>query len=67
MDTIQHFPQSGFTRAKEAARFLGIGRSTWWQWVKEGKAPQGIKLSSRTTVWKAEDVHQLANQLAKGV
>jgi len=64
MDTNQHFPKTGFTRAKQNANYLSIGLSTWWLWVRIGKAPKGIKLSSRTTVWKAEDIHKLVNELA---
>ena len=39
-------------RAKDAARFLGIGESTFWRWVKDGRLPKGIHLSTRVTVWK---------------
>lgn len=61
------FPTEGFARAKECARFHGIGLSTWWLWVKEGKAPPGTKLGSRTTVFDAAQVRQLAKDLAEGV
>ena len=39
-------------RAKEAAAFLGIGVSTFWKWVKEGRLPKGISLTPRCTVWR---------------
>ena len=67
METNQDFPKTGFVRAKQNANYLAIGRSTWWLWVREGKAPPGIKISSRTTVWRAEDIRRLADELAKGV
>ncbi len=38
-------------RAKECARRLGIGLSTWWAWVAQGKLPDGIKFGNRVTVW----------------
>jgi predicted DNA-binding transcriptional regulator AlpA len=38
-------------RAKEAAKLLGIGLSTFWLYVKNGKIPQGIKVSYRLTIW----------------
>ena len=40
-----------YLRAKEIANMLSIGKSTWWLWVKQGKAPKGIKLGNRVTVW----------------
>ena len=52
-------------RAKQiAGPILPIGLSTWWEWVKEGKAPKGIKISSRITVWKKDDVLALIDRLA---
>lgn len=35
---------------------IPVSKSTWWQWVKEGKAPQSIKLGQRVTVWRVEDI-----------
>lgn len=39
----------------EAARIIGIGRSTWWAWVRDGKAPQPIKIND-VTRWRLTDV-----------
>jgi predicted DNA-binding transcriptional regulator AlpA len=43
---------------------LCISASTWWQWVKAGKAPAPIKLSSGCTVWREADVLAFAESLA---
>ena len=61
---FQDLPKTGLLRDKQIYPFFGIGRSTWWQWVRTGKAPAGIKLSSRTTVWRAEDIRALLDQLS---
>jgi prophage regulatory protein len=42
---------------------IPIGRSTWWQWVREGKAPAPLKLGARTTAWRASDVQALIEKL----
>lgn len=55
-------PES-FWRVKEVAACLSIGVSTWWAWVKAGKAPQGIKLGSRITVWRASEIMALVGRL----
>lgn len=57
-------PKTGLLRDKQIHPFFGIGRSTWWKWVREGKAPPGIKLGNRTTVWRAEDVRDLLASLS---
>ena len=67
------FPTSGFVRLPQIvgdARakpptppLIPVGRSTWWRWVRDGKAPSPIKLGSRTTAWLAEDVLAFVERL----
>jgi prophage regulatory protein len=45
---------------------IPIGRSTWWQWVRERKAPAPIKLAPRTTAWRAADIHAFIESLNAG-
>lgn len=49
-------PTPQVLRTKEAASFIGVGVSTFWRWVKEGKVPQGILLSRRCRVWPVQDL-----------
>lgn len=46
---------------------IPVSRSTWWNWVKSGKAPAPVKLGPKTTAWKAEDIRRLLDDLANGV
>lgn len=41
---------------KDVTASLGLGESTIWQWVREGKFPKPLKLSKTLTRWKAVDV-----------
>jgi len=54
----------GAFRAKRAAEFLGIGKSTFLRWVKEKRVPQGIHLSNRCTVWKVAELEAFLEQQA---
>lgn len=45
---------------------LPVTASTWWAWVKAGKAPAPIKLSPGCTVWREADVLAFAESLAAG-
>lgn len=56
------FPMTGKVRIKQLAAFLGIGRSTAWKMVKEGRIQSPQKLGSRTCVWGAEYVRKLAEE-----
>lgn len=38
---------------------LPIGRSTWWQGVRDGRYPQPVKLGPRITAWRVTDIQKL--------
>ena len=41
-------------RAPACARLFGIGLSTWWHWAKTQKAPSGLRIGPKTTVWPGD-------------
>ena len=57
--TVQQLPETGFVRLPAILRSIPVSRSTWWAWVKSGKAPAGRKLGPRITAWKVEDIRNL--------
>ena len=52
-------PETGFVRLPQILSLIPISRSAWWAGIREGKFPQGIKLGSKTMVWRAEDIRHL--------
>jgi predicted DNA-binding transcriptional regulator AlpA len=54
-----NFPKEGYVRLNNILAPRGplpVGKTTLWQWVRDGKFPRPVKLSTRVTAWKAEDV-----------
>ena len=47
-------------RAREAHKYLGVGLSTLWLYVKQGKI-KAYKISDRVTVFKKEDLDAFIN------
>ena len=47
---------------KECAQMLSVSRSLWWDYVKDGKFPQPIKLTERTTRWKLSDIMRIIEE-----
>lgn len=43
---------------------IPICKSSWWAGVKSGRYPRAIKLSSKVTVWKVEDIRALIESIA---
>lgn len=62
---IQQLPADGFVRLPQILAVIPISRSTWWAWVKSGKAPAAKKLGPRITAWRVEDIRALIEQAAK--
>lgn len=68
MHKSQLLPETGFLRLPEVLRYIPVGKTTWWNGVKRGRYPKPVKLGTRITAWRAEDIHTLiaqANQATK--
>lgn len=62
MSWLEEFPREGLVRLREILAPWGpipVSKSTWWAGVKDGRFPQPIKLGSRVTCWRAEDIRAL--------
>jgi prophage regulatory protein len=35
---------------------IPVSKSTWWAGVKDGRFPKPVKLSTRVTAWRVEDI-----------
>lgn len=46
----------GLLRLPQLLPLVGVSKSTWWKLVREGRAPQSVKLGDRCTAWRASDV-----------
>jgi len=40
---------------------IPVSKSSWWAGVKSGKYPKPVKLGTRTTAWRVEDIRDLIN------
>ena len=52
----QSIPTYGFLRLPQILAIIPISKSSWWEGCRTGRFPKPVKLGSRTTVWKAEDI-----------
>ena len=53
---FQDLPSEGFVRLPVVLRVLGIGKTSFWCGIKEGKYPKPVKLGPRTSAWRVEDI-----------
>lgn len=52
-------PETGFLRLPEVLKLIPIGKTTWWNGVRSGRFPKPVKLGTRMTAWRAEDIRSL--------
>lgn len=59
-------PSSGFLRLKQVLQFIPVGKTAWCNGVKEGRFPKPIQLSTRTAVYRAQDIADLIERINQG-
>ena len=53
---------SGFVRAKELSKVLGVSRSTLWRLNKAGVLPSKISITgSRSVGWRVSEINDFIN------
>ncbi|MES2770397.1 MAG: AlpA family phage regulatory protein [Pseudomonadota bacterium] len=66
---MNQLPETGFLRLPQIIgdpkakppipSLIPIKKSSWWAGVRSGKFPKPVKLGTRTTAWKVEDIRAL--------
>ncbi len=72
---MHNLPETGFLRLPQILgnkkttppipALIPVSKSTWWEGVKTGRFPKGIKLGERITVWAVEDIRKYINDINK--
>ena len=56
-------PEFGFLRLDDVLRIIPVSKTTWYNGVRNGRFPKGIRLSQNIVVWRVEDIKNLVRQL----
>jgi prophage regulatory protein len=68
---MKQLPDTGFVRLRQIIgdkkagipALIPVGRTTWWNGVRSGRYPAGVKMSTRMTVWRVEEIKALIASL----
>jgi prophage regulatory protein len=55
---LASLPNTGFLRQTQVLSFVPISKTTLWRRVQLCTFPRPVKLSSRVTAWRAEDLRR---------
>ncbi len=62
---FEHLPDAALIREQQIIPSDGnptplvhVSASTWWRWVRAGKAPQPIRMSDGVTAYRVGDLRQ---------
>ena len=66
---MKQLPETGFLRLPQIIGnrkaeppippIIPVCKSTWWAGIKSGRYPKPVKLGSRITAWRVEDIRAL--------
>lgn len=62
---MHDIPETGFLRLPQVLHVIPVGKTCWWEGVKEGRFPKPVKLTRRCTAWRAEDIQALIKSLSQ--
>ena len=54
----KELPTDGMSRYRALSSYIPVSREKWRTLVREGKAPQPIRLSERCVMYRNSDVHE---------
>lgn len=63
---IQLESSPGYKRLSEVLEVIPVSKSTWWEGVKRGIYPAGLKIGKRATGWKNSDIDALIVRINHG-
>jgi len=50
-----------FLRLRDVLQYIPVGRTTWYELIKQGRAPRPIKVG-HMSLWKASDLQKMMKQ-----
>lgn len=71
---MNQIPETGYLRLHQIIGcqkrgippLIPVGKTTWWNGVREGRFPKPVKLGPRTTAWDVRVIRDLIQQMSEG-
>lgn len=63
MTIATHPTSDALLRLPAVLQAVPVSRAAWWNGIKDGRFPAGIKLGPKTTCWRKSDIDKLIASL----
>lgn len=63
MTTSNQSTTDALLRLPAVLQAVPVSRAAWWNGIKDGRFPAGIKLGPKTTCWRKSDIEKLIASL----
>lgn len=63
--SIITLPETGYVTLKQVLRFIPIGRTAWYQGIKNGIFPQPVKFG-RLSFYPVDAIREVIERIGKG-
>lgn len=50
-------------RLPQVLELVPVGKTKWWEMVRDGIAPASVKIGPRITMWRESEVQQFINRI----
>lgn len=60
----QNTKSKALLRLPQVLERFPVSKSKWWAGVSQGDYPRPIRLGSRCTMWRSEDIDKLIDELS---
>jgi predicted DNA-binding transcriptional regulator AlpA len=61
MTNKTELPETGLVRLSTILAVIPVSKSTFYAWIAAGKVPRPVRLGSRISAWRVEDIRALLN------
>ncbi len=58
-----NIPDFGFMRLPQVLQVIPVSRTTWYDGIREGRFPKGIKITGNIVGWKVSDIKNLVQKI----
>ncbi|WP_286952853.1 MULTISPECIES: helix-turn-helix transcriptional regulator [Aminobacterium] len=56
-------PEFGFLRLPDVLKIIPVSSATWYNGIREGRFPKGIRITGNTVGWRVQDIKALVRKI----